>query len=142
MKPAASRRRVYIGRPEYMARLDAHAGGDGLPLVLTGESGGGKSALLASHDDLDQTSPLLPRHRLVEPFHSLRQERPGGTDGGADRVCARDPAQRFGGLRLQPLPSAQSVTSARYNDHLVNGYAARVADSPGLYFIHLSGHAR
>jgi hypothetical protein len=45
---AASRCRVYIGRPEYMTCLDAHAGGDGPPLVLTGESGGGKSALLAN----------------------------------------------------------------------------------------------
>ena len=45
---SASRRVVYIGRQEYMDRLDAHAAGDGPPLVLTGESGGGKSALLAN----------------------------------------------------------------------------------------------
>jgi tetratricopeptide (TPR) repeat protein len=45
---AASRRRVYIGRPEYIERLDAHAAGDGPPLVVLGESGGGKSALLAN----------------------------------------------------------------------------------------------
>ena len=45
---AASRRRVYIGRTEYMERLDAHAAGDGPPLVVLGESGGGKSALLAN----------------------------------------------------------------------------------------------
>jgi tetratricopeptide (TPR) repeat protein len=45
---SASRRTVYIGRDEYMARLNAHAAGDGPPLVITGESGGGKSALLAN----------------------------------------------------------------------------------------------
>jgi tetratricopeptide (TPR) repeat protein len=45
---SASRRKVYIGRQEYMDRLDAHAAGDGPPLVVVGESGGGKSALLAN----------------------------------------------------------------------------------------------
>ncbi len=45
---SASRRTVYIGRQAYMDRLDAHAAGDGLPLVVVGESGGGKSALLAN----------------------------------------------------------------------------------------------
>ena len=45
---AASRAGVYIGRPDYFGRLDAHASGDGLPLVVVGESGSGKSALLAN----------------------------------------------------------------------------------------------
>jgi hypothetical protein len=46
---AASRARVYIGRQEYFDRLDAHAGGHGdQPLVILGESGSGKSALLAN----------------------------------------------------------------------------------------------
>ena len=45
---SASRRTVYIGRQEYIDRLNAHAAGDGPPLVITGESGGGKSALLAN----------------------------------------------------------------------------------------------
>ncbi len=39
---------VYIGRPEYFKRLDEHAEGDGQPLVILGESGAGKSALLAN----------------------------------------------------------------------------------------------
>jgi tetratricopeptide (TPR) repeat protein len=39
---------VYIGRPEYFARLDEHAAGDGPPLVVLGDSGLGKSALLAN----------------------------------------------------------------------------------------------
>jgi nephrocystin-3 len=45
---AQSRRRTYIGRPEYYERLDRHSAGDGGPLILLGESGGGKSALLAN----------------------------------------------------------------------------------------------
>jgi tetratricopeptide (TPR) repeat protein len=45
---AASRARVYIGRQEYLDRLDAHAQGQGPPLVVLGESGSGKSALLAN----------------------------------------------------------------------------------------------
>lgn len=39
---------VYLGRPEYFQKLDEHARGDGLPLVVLGESGVGKSALLAN----------------------------------------------------------------------------------------------
>lgn len=44
---AESRARVYIGRQEYFDRLDAHARGSRPPLVVLGESGLGKSALLA-----------------------------------------------------------------------------------------------
>ena len=39
---------VYIGRKEYLDRLDAHARGDGPPLVVLGDSGMGKLALLAN----------------------------------------------------------------------------------------------
>ncbi len=45
---AASRSGVYIGRADYFSRLDAHAAGEEPPLVVVGESGGGKSALLAN----------------------------------------------------------------------------------------------
>jgi nephrocystin-3 len=45
---ALSRAKVYIRRPEYFVRLDEHAAGDGPPLVILGESGVGKSALLAN----------------------------------------------------------------------------------------------
>lgn len=45
---AQSRTRVYIARKEYFDRLDEHAQGNGLPLVVLGESGSGKSALLAN----------------------------------------------------------------------------------------------
>jgi tetratricopeptide (TPR) repeat protein len=45
---AHSRAGVYIGGERYFGRLDAHAKGDGPPLVVLGESGTGKSALLAN----------------------------------------------------------------------------------------------
>jgi tetratricopeptide (TPR) repeat protein len=44
---AASRFGIYIPRQEYFNRLDAHASDDGQPLMILGESGSGKSALLA-----------------------------------------------------------------------------------------------
>jgi tetratricopeptide (TPR) repeat protein len=60
---SASRRKVYIGRDEYIDRLNAHAAGDGPPLVIAGDSGGGKSALLAnwSHNWSEQhpETPVL-----------------------------------------------------------------------------------
>lgn len=43
-----SRTRVYVPRRDDFDRLDAHAAGDGPPLVVEAESGGGKSALLAN----------------------------------------------------------------------------------------------
>ncbi|HGE73204.1 TPA: DUF4062 domain-containing protein, partial [Candidatus Poribacteria bacterium] len=45
---AQSRTRVYIGRQEYFDKLDAHVKSDSQPLVVIGESGSGKSALLAN----------------------------------------------------------------------------------------------
>jgi nephrocystin-3 len=44
---ARSRRLAFIGREDLLCRLDEHAAAHGKPLVLTGESGCGKSALLA-----------------------------------------------------------------------------------------------
>jgi tetratricopeptide (TPR) repeat protein len=45
---AEHRRRVYVGRTDYFDWLDKHATGDGPPLVVLGDSGLGKSALLAN----------------------------------------------------------------------------------------------
>ena len=45
---AQSRAQVYIGREEYYKRLEAHVRSKDQPLVILGESGSGKSALLAN----------------------------------------------------------------------------------------------
>lgn len=45
---ALSKHKSYIGRDEYFERLDKHVRDDSPPLVLLGESGSGKSALLAN----------------------------------------------------------------------------------------------
>jgi len=45
---ARARTGVWIGKPESLEELDRHAEGDGPPLCVLGESGGGKSALLAN----------------------------------------------------------------------------------------------
>ncbi|HYG57931.1 MAG TPA: AAA family ATPase [Symbiobacteriaceae bacterium] len=44
---AEGRRRLFVGRSDDLAKLDAHADAGGPPLVVTGEAGVGKSALLA-----------------------------------------------------------------------------------------------
>lgn len=43
-----SRCRTYIGRPDYYEALDKYCDGNGRPLLLLGESGSGKSALIAN----------------------------------------------------------------------------------------------
>lgn len=45
---ARSRAKVHIGRKEYFDKLDEHARSEGQPLVVLGESGSGKSALLST----------------------------------------------------------------------------------------------
>ncbi len=45
---ARSRRGVYIGRQDYYRRLDKHVEENGPPLIILGDSGCGKSALLAN----------------------------------------------------------------------------------------------
>ena len=45
---ARSHSEVYVSRKDDFDFLDAHANGDGLPLVVIGSSGSGKSALLAN----------------------------------------------------------------------------------------------
>lgn len=72
---AESRRRTYIGRPDYCDALDHHANGDGGPLVLLGDSGSGKSALLANWID---------RWRQAHPRDFIIQHYIGGTPDSAD----------------------------------------------------------
>lgn len=45
---AQSRAKVYIGRNEYFEKLNDHIIGDCQPIIITGESGSGKSALLSN----------------------------------------------------------------------------------------------
>jgi tetratricopeptide (TPR) repeat protein len=45
---AQSRSRVYIGREDYFTRLDEFVNEAGQPIVITGESGSGKSALVSN----------------------------------------------------------------------------------------------
>jgi tetratricopeptide (TPR) repeat protein len=73
---ARSRARVYIGRPESFARLDAHADGSGdQPLVILGESGSGKSALLAN---------WAARYRQAHPDVFVLDHYIGATPASAD----------------------------------------------------------
>lgn len=72
---AESRRRTYIGRVEYLEALDRHAAGDGGPLLLLGDSGSGKSALLAN---------WLAHWRQDHPADVIVQHYIGGTADSAD----------------------------------------------------------
>jgi nephrocystin-3 len=73
---AQSRERVYIGRPEYFAKLDTHADGTGdQPLVVLGESGSGKSALLAN---------WVSRYQEAHPDVLILQHYIGATPYSAD----------------------------------------------------------
>lgn len=70
---AKSRTRVYIGREEYNEQLDRHVQTDGPPLVVLGESGSGKSALLANWAlKYRRTHPdqLLVMHFIGASTHS------------------------------------------------------------------------
>jgi tetratricopeptide (TPR) repeat protein len=69
---AKSRRRVYIGRPAHFDALDAHVTGDGPPLVVLGESGSGKSALLANwgHRYRASAHDLVLLHFIGASTHS------------------------------------------------------------------------
>ena len=73
---AQSREHVYIGRQEYFDRLDAHAAGrEDHPLVVLGESGSGKSALLAN---------WVARYRQAHPDAFVLQHYIGATPYSAD----------------------------------------------------------
>jgi nephrocystin-3 len=75
---AESRAGVYIGRQEYFDRLDAHVKSDEPPLVLLGESGVGKSALLAN---------WLRHYREDHPDTFLLLHFVGSTAQSADYVA-------------------------------------------------------
>ncbi|MCJ7664201.1 MAG: NACHT domain-containing protein, partial [Desulfobacterales bacterium] len=72
---AQNRARVYIGRQTYFERLDAHARGEDEPLVVLGDSGLGKSALLAN---------WALRYREEHPGELVLMHFIGATPGSAD----------------------------------------------------------
>lgn len=63
---------VYVGRSALLQRLDAHARGAGPPVVVTGESGSGKSALLANwaarHERERPDVPLVAHFIGASPY--------------------------------------------------------------------------
>jgi tetratricopeptide (TPR) repeat protein len=76
---AQSRAKVYIAREEYYQRLDEHAAAEeGPPLCLKGESGGGKSALLAN---------WAFRYRQAHPDVFLIMHFIGSSPGSTDYVA-------------------------------------------------------
>jgi tetratricopeptide (TPR) repeat protein len=74
---AQSRARVYIGRQQYFDRLDEQVRDDGSPLIVLGESGAGKSALLAN---------WASRYREKHPDAFVIQHYIGATPYSADWV--------------------------------------------------------
>ncbi len=79
---ARSRRFGFIGREDLIGALDEYASAGGQPLIVTGESGCGKSALLAE---------WVARWREQSPDDLLIQHYTGGTAESADwqRLIAR-----------------------------------------------------
>ncbi len=74
---AESRTAVYISREEHFQKLDAHVAGEGPPLVLTGESGVGKSALLAN---------WIERYKKANPHHCVVVHYIGSSPGSSDHI--------------------------------------------------------
>jgi len=72
---AEVRRRTYIGRLEYYNQLDKHAGDTGKPLLLLGDSGSGKSALVAN---------WVEHWRELQPNDYIFQHYIGGTNDSSD----------------------------------------------------------
>jgi tetratricopeptide (TPR) repeat protein len=72
---ASNRAHVYIGRDDYYDRLDSQARGDGLPLVVVGTSGLGKSALLAN---------WMMRYRAAHPDEFVFMHFLGASPASAD----------------------------------------------------------
>jgi hypothetical protein len=72
---AQSRVRIYIGRQEYFDRLNDHVQSEGPPLVMLGESGSGKSSLLAN---------WAAKYREHHPEALVIQHYVGATPASAD----------------------------------------------------------
>ncbi|MBI3797858.1 MAG: DUF4062 domain-containing protein [Deltaproteobacteria bacterium] len=75
---AESRAKVYVGRQEYFERLDRHVESEDPPLVVLGESGMGKSALLAN---------WVRRYRQAHPDVLVLVHFIGSTQQSADYIA-------------------------------------------------------
>jgi tetratricopeptide (TPR) repeat protein len=107
---ARSRARVYVERPALFAALDAHAVGDGPPLVVLGESGGGKSALLANwvkRKREQNDAPFVIQHHIGAT--------PANTDWAA--MCRRvlDEVSRRFDLKLEIPDEPEALRAAFAN---------------------------
>ena len=95
---ARSRERVYISRGEYFTRLDAHIADSGdQPLAIIGESGSGKSALLAN---------WASRYRQAHPDALLLEHYIGATPASGDWAAM---LQRIMGEFKQRLGLTQDI---------------------------------
>jgi hypothetical protein len=74
---AAARQKVYIGRDVYFKRLDEHIASKTPLLVILGESGSGKSALIAN---------WIKKHKEAHPDDFMVTHFIGGTADSADYV--------------------------------------------------------
>ena len=75
---AASRRQAYVEVSGYSERLDEHVDADGAPLLITGETGAGKSALLANWTD---------RYRSRQPDAFIIAQYAGATGSDSDHLA-------------------------------------------------------
>ena len=82
---AQSRAKVYFGRKAYFDRLDEHVNGDGPPLVILGESGSGKSALLANW-----ALQYRENHRASLPHQKTTPQFPPSQGGDKGEVKLKD----------------------------------------------------
>jgi tetratricopeptide (TPR) repeat protein len=115
---ARSRQRVYVAREAYFRRLDEHAAGDGQPLVVLGESGSGKTALLANW-------VKRLRERTDAPF--VIQHHIGASSGSTDwmamlrRILGE--LDRHFGLKLE-IPDQSAALRMAFTNGLYRAAAA------------------
>lgn len=110
---AQSRRRVYVGRQQYFDRLNTHAtASDPRPLVILGEAGSGKTALLAN---------WVVRYRQMHPDTLMLHHYIGATPYSADwaamlRRLMREFKRRF--AIQQDIPEQSDALRSVFPDWL------------------------
>ncbi|HOD81015.1 MAG TPA: DUF4062 domain-containing protein, partial [Phycisphaerae bacterium] len=120
---ARRRRGVYVSRQEHFDQLDQHAAGEGPPLVVFGESGSGKSALLAN---------WAFRHHREHPDVPVLLHFIGATSASTDwaamlrRILSELKRQVDVKVEIPPDPEALGVAFA----NALHMAAARMAEPP------------